>query len=274
MRKAGIYVFVVLLAMSVAVAQQQQPEDTRVAEPTAQQPDTTTQQPDPVPATPIGETAQMDEQAQALRGCLVRQDGEFALRDQEGNRYRVEGEEQLLAQHENHLVELRGQVTERERPEGVAAPEDEVIGTIRAEDLQHVEATCPDETGAPVQEDQPAEEPVTEEPVTEDPATESPAAETQDDSTLAQDVEEGAREVGREAEDAGATIAQETREAGQAIGQEFDRDADPAAQTQEQQELTRIDDREMALPETASPLPLLMLLGFGSLLAGWLVRRK
>jgi LPXTG-motif cell wall-anchored protein len=49
--------------------------------------------------------------------------------------------------------------------------------------------------------------------------------------------------------------------------------ADQATQSDQNQNQNQSDQAEQ-LPETASPLPLLGLLGFGSLAAGWFARRK
>jgi hypothetical protein len=295
MRNAGVFSLVLLLAMSVAVAQQAPTEH----------PGHSGEQPYAVDT---------ERQEQTLRGCLVRENGEFAFKDETGDRYRVEGEEQQLSAHVDHYVELRGNVQREEADfearEGVADPEvrdEEFVGTIEVNEFTHIDNNCPQDTAA-AHEGEAIADPMHADPMTEEQAatetegTDTMATETEQD-TFATDTRDqwAATEQEQQVEDPAiaqappadpafpaqeddpaiarddtaivaeddATLATETE------GQQWAQETEPVldADTEDQQTVAQWDDQDM-LPQTASPLPLLMLLGFGAFLAGLIARRK
>lgn len=99
--------------------------------------------------------------------------------------------------------------------------------------------------------------------------------------------ESAASTVGRGAERAGEAVAGAAQSAGNAVERKAeeagiaDRDADAAAAPDSntmaqarQPESLESADQDMALPQTASPLPLIALLGLGSIASGIVARRR
>jgi hypothetical protein len=269
------------LSAAIAVAQEPQPQPTQ----------TQTQ-------TSVGQPTDTNEPV--YKGCVSGTKDNYTLTSSDGQSFRLHSDKDI-AEHVGKMVEIRGTV----KKEGADRPADATPASTMQEidvaDLKNVEGSCPtsgasndmpqsdasksSEQASATKTDETAAQPTASEPAAAASTTDQPATETQpaasasaSTSTEAQPAASANAEVKTEtpAADASANAATSTDQSAAASTS-----TDASANNATDQNATaatgneqKTDSDAAQLPQTASPLPLLGLLGFASTGLGFFLRRK
>lgn len=243
--------------------QSSQPGSNPQSTPSAQQPSTPPQQNDQNPALPgaTGQTATSSANAQesVVRGCLKQSGGDWVL-SEAGQNITIKGDDSMLKPHNGHQVEVHGtrgsdpsslQVTSVNmisdscttgQASATGVPDTTSTASAGAASSNNPSSTTgqtaasPASTATPDQTQNPS--------ATQTPSASAAASGTSSEQTPASPSGTAGQNAGNTGAAAGNTSDQNT-----------------SANSQQ-------------LPQTASPLPLLGLLGLGSLASGLIVRRK
>jgi LPXTG-motif cell wall-anchored protein len=273
MRNLIVTTAVLLLALGIAVAQQPAATDTS------------------------SQTAANAEQ-KSIRGCVGGSEGNFTLLDESGITYKLQGlADDKLKEHVGHTVEISGSVSSGAASSTTGAGAEQ---TLMISDIRMISEKCDVKTTEPsgaaagaAPSDQGAQQPPAS---STDMSASAQGSTTTDTTTQAQpgttsdmsQQQAGSQPVSPD------TSAQAGAEAGVTAQQPATEPAIPPAQEQQppvaeeqqpaQQEAPPAAAAESGqqesetaagqLPQTASPLPLLAVLGLGSLAAGLVSRRK
>lgn len=222
-------------------------------------------QPTQTPQTSVGQPTDTNEPV--FKGCLSGTKDNYTLTAADGKTYRLHSDKDIV-EHVGKMVEVRGTV----KKEGVDRPADAAPASAMSEmdvaDVKSIEGSCPaDNTGAAASS-QPSTDSsaaATAAPVAEEQkATTTEPAATAAVSTETPVASADAKVEATPEPSATAAVSTDTS-ATQAT------DTTTAAPAEEQQN-NQADAAQ--LPETASLLPLLGLLGFASMGLGLLARRK
>lgn len=233
---------ILLLASGLSLAQ-----DTTTTPPASSQ---TTQ-------TDVGQPTDTNEPV--FKGCLAGTKDNYTLTAADGTTYRLYSDKDIV-EHVGHMVEIRGTV----KPEGADRPSDvaKTSQEIDVADLKAIEGSCA-AASTGVASTEPAPQATVEQPAVSAAATAAaPAADatatasagTQPEATPDQPV--AAAPAGQQA----AVTADQSAAADQ--------------NTVAQDAGAPLQDENASLPQTASPLPLLGLIGLGSLGLGFFSRRR
>jgi LPXTG-motif cell wall-anchored protein len=243
--------------------QSSQPGSNPQSTPSAQQPSTPPQQNDQNPALPgaTGQTATSSANAQesVVRGCLKQSGGDWVL-SEAGQNITIKGDDSMLKPHNGHQVEVHGtrgsdpsslQVTSVNmisdscttgQASATGVPDTTSTASAGAASSNNPSSTTGQTAASPASTATPDQ--------TQNPsATQTPSASAAASSTSSEQTP--ASPSGTAGQNAGNT--------GAAAGNTSDQNTSANSQQ---------------LPQTASPLPLLGLLGLGSLASGLIVRRK
>jgi hypothetical protein len=234
--------------------------------------------------TPSGEQPAPQEQEQALpqsdqtadqitiRGCLSGSDQNFTISDQSGRSYKLSGDFAMLSEHVGHEVELTGkfgEVAAGEQPAGeqAAATGDQKL--FEFSNVKMISETCSTGGEARPESDTAAIQPESETTTAQPDAS---AAQTQPDMSAQQAAPSATADPNVTAQQPEVPAQEETAQQPEAPVAPEDQPATEQQPAQEQTEDQAVADEQ--LPQTATPLPLLALLGFGALAAGLWSRRK
>jgi len=277
MKKLLSITCVMLLAAGIAVAQDTPPSGEQPAQPAPQQ------------EQQLPQSDQAADQT-TIRGCLSGSDNNFTISDQSGQSYKLSGDFSMLSQHVNHEVELTGKLGE------VSGAADQSAGEAGAAtsgdqkvfeftNVTMISETCSTGTG---EEARPESDTAAAQPESETTAAQTqpdmsaqttpdasaqatPPATTTTPDASAQTTPPASTDPSvtaqqQEAPPAEAPVAQQPEE-------------QPAEQPATEQEPAATEAQDQAaadeqLPQTATPLPLLALLGFGALATGLWTRKK
>ncbi len=260
MRKTLLLTAVLLLVAAFAVAQQTAPDQTQTT-PTQNQ---SQQNPD-VNQTNIGNE---------IRGCLSGSEGNFILTDASGKTYKLEGKADMLKDHVGHEIAVIGNLgagasasTSANPPSGEVSANVSAGNLLAVSDVRMISEHCasasrgtPSETPSAKSESQMA-------------AGQQPAAEQQ--------IQPSATEPSRVAPESQAAQSTQSQIATESKPEQQPPAAAPESQAAgqtgtESQAPTAEGEAKAAdnLPQTASPLPLLALLGLGSIGFGFFSRKK
>lgn len=226
----------------------------------------------------------------SLTGCLSGSEGNFQLQTDDGRTVSLQAENTNLQEHVGHRVEVEGSSMD---------------GSFTVQNLNHIAENC--ESAAM------GEQPAEDQSALESGAEQTGEAAETTGGAVAEGVEETGEAIGEAGEATGEAVAEGAEETGEAVGlneeevdtaEEQAEATEPAFEGQEQdtqvaqaeqeplpqadqqqdpavtaeQEQFPADEQATAeqqqLPQTASPLPLLAVLGLGTLAAGLLSRRK
>ncbi len=221
----------------------------------AQEPQPTTTQ---TPQTSVGQPTDTNEPL--FKGCLSGTKDNYVLTTSDGKAYRLHSDKDI-AEHVGKMVEIRGTV----KKEGVDRPADAAPASSTSEmdvaDVKNLEGTCPFASA-----ETPKAEATTADATTAAPATEEQKATvTEPSANAAVSTETPAASAEAKVEatpepSANAAVSTET----------------PATETTTAPAATEqnVQSDSAELPQTASPLPLLGLLGFASMGLGLITRRK
>lgn len=242
----------------------------------AQEPQPTTQ----TPQTSVGQPTDTNEPL--FKGCLSGTKDNYILTTSDGKSFRLHSDKDI-AEHVGKMVEVRGTV----KKEGVDRPADaapaSTVSEMDVADVKNIEGSCPaGNTGAAASSDMPktdathadAQAAVTSEPakteeqkatVTEQPVAEQPAASAAV-STDTTTQPTASAEVKTE------TTTEPAVEANAAVSTDQPATETTATASANNEQNAQADSAQ--LPETASPLPLLGLLGFSATGLGLWMRRK
>jgi LPXTG-motif cell wall-anchored protein len=244
--------------------QSSQPGSNPQSTPSAQQPSTPPQQNDQNPALPgaTGQTATSSANAQesVVRGCLKQSGGDWVL-SEAGQNITIKGDDSMLKPHNGHQVEVHG--TRGSDPSSLQVTSVNMISdsctTGQASATGVPDTTSTASAGAANSNNpssttgqtaaSPASSTATPDQTQNPSATQTPSASAAASGTSSEQTP--ASPSGTAGQNAGNT--------GAAAGNTSDQNTSANSQQ---------------LPQTASPLPLLGLLGLGSLASGLIVRRK
>jgi hypothetical protein len=282
MKKLLSITCVMLLAAGIAVAQDTPPSGEQPAQPAPQE------------QTPQSDQA-ADQSSTTIRGCLSGSDNNFTISDQSGQSYKLSGDTSMLSQHVGHEVELTGKLGDMaagEQPSGEQAGA-ATTGDQKLFEVSNVtmisekcaagtgEQPTPEsgaamsqpqsETAAPATSTTPDTSAQSTTPSTTTPDT---SAQTTPPATTAPDASAQQTPPATTEPDAAQPAAPAQEEAAQQpeTPEQPEQPATEAAPAQDQTQDQAAADEQ--LPQTATPLPLLALLGLGSLAAGLWSRRK
>ena len=222
MRKASLFTSILLLAATMAVAQQSNPS-----------------------STPTSQDQSAISTQNTIQGCLSGTESNYTVTDQKsGITYKLSGSNDPLKAHVGHLIQLTGSTS------------NDSGSTFKFDSVKMISSDCIADT-APSSNDASAAT-----PSTAVPADQTAAPMAQPTTALPQSDQPAAAP-------APAPIAPATDMSAQTT-------TAPATTTETQAApaTTTVSDSDNKLPQTASPLPLLGLLGFGSLLSGFWARFK
>jgi LPXTG-motif cell wall-anchored protein len=221
--------------------------------PSAQQPSTPSQPTEQSPGTPSTATSSANGQDTVVRGCLKQSGGDWVL-SEAGQNITIKGDDSMLKPHNGHQVELHG-----------ARGSDP--STLQVTSVNMISDSCttgqasatgmPDTTSAASAGAASSSTPLG--------STSGPSSAATPDQTQTPSATQ-TPSTSSASSDQTATSPSST--AGQNAGNTSS--ASAAGNTPDQNTNTQ----GQQLPQTASPLPLLGLLGLGSLASGLIVRRK
>lgn len=250
---------------------------------------------------------------QSIRGCLSGSEGNFTLASDSGQTIKLSGDDALLKQHVGHMVDIKGLPEQNASDASAASTGSSQPQTFAVNDVQMISESCTQTSGAASTEQNATTAGTTAEsaPSSTTPDQSAPAAGTTSTEPSATGTQPATTPDQTASAAAGTTAAPEANPqastepvpssdvaAGQpatsseAAGmQEQQAPAGTTATEQPAAPATEAPAQEAAqapvgeekqgtgvaqnqLPQTASPLPLLGLLGLGSLVAGFVSRRK
>lgn len=223
--------------------------------------------PTQTPKTDVGQPTDTNEPL--FKGCISGTKDNYVLTTSDGKTYRLHSDKDIT-EHVGKMVELRGTV----KKEGIDRPADAAPASQSSEmdvaDVKNIEGSCPfASTGAAASSDMPKPEATNLDATAS--TTAAPATEEQK-ATVTEPAATAA--VSTETPVASAEAKVETTPepaATAAVGTETPTTETAAAPAATEQ---TVEADSAQLPETASPLPLLGLLGFASMGLGLLTRRK
>jgi hypothetical protein len=239
----------------------------------AQEPQPTTTQ---TPQTSVGQPTDTNEPL--FKGCVSGTKDNYILTTSDGKTFRLHSDKDI-AEHVGKMVEIRGTV----KKEGADRPADAAPASATSEmdvaDLKDIEGSCPaDNSGAAASADMPKSDAATADAAAADttaaPATEEQKATvTEPSANAAVSTETPAASAEAKVEatpepSANAAVSTDTTANQATDTTSSETTAAPAATEQ------NVQADSAQLPETASPLPLLGLLGFASMGLGLITRRK
>lgn len=248
MKKLFLLTCVLLLSAGIAAAQDTPPSGDQPTQPA---------QSETAPADTTDQTT--------LRGCLSGSGENFTFTDQAGISYRLGGNFAMLGEHVGHDVELTGKLGDTSAASD--QPADQKLFEVA--NVKMVAETCSTTDTARPEGDaamtQPETQVATEQPVAPAAADpNAPVAATDPNAAVTPSAPVQQPEVKVEPEV--AVQAEPVTPAEEPVTP--DAVEQPVVEDTDEQEATE------ELPQTATFLPLLGLLGFGSLAAGLLIRRK
>jgi hypothetical protein len=241
MRNLIVTTAVLLLALGIAIAQQPAATDT---------------------------SSQTAAQQKSFRGCLGGSEGNFTLLDESGISYRLQGlADDMLKPHVGHTVEISGSVSSgaasstsdsTTQPSGSNTGREQIL---MVSDLRMISEKCD------VKATTPSSAAATE---TQPTPVEQVAAGTPAPETTVQ-AQTGAATAQQPATEPAIPVQEQQPSAAQEPQPVAEQAPVSAAAEPGQQET---ETAEGQLPMTASPLPLLAVLGLGAMAAGLVSRRK
>jgi hypothetical protein len=235
MRKASLFTSILLLAATMAVAQQSNPS-----------------------STPTSQDQSAISTQSTIQGCLSGTESNYTVTDQKsGITYKLSGSNDPLKAHVGHLIQLTGSTS------------NDSGSTFKFDSVKMISSDCSAST-TPSSTDASAVAPSTTVPADQTPAATTTVPADQTAAPMAQPTTALPQSDQPAAAPAPAPIAPAPDMSAQTT-------TAPATTTETQAApatTTTVSDSDNKLPQTASPLPLLGLLGFGSLLSGFWARFK
>jgi len=219
--------------------------------------------PTQTPKTDVGQPTDTNEPL--FKGCLSGTKDNYVLTTSDGKTYRLHSDKDIV-EHVGKMVELRGTV----KQEGVDRPADAAPASASSEmdvaDVKNIEGSCP---FAAASSDMPKPEATNLDATAS--TTAAPAAEEQK-ATVTEPAATAAVSTETPVASAEAKVETTPEPAATAAVSTDTQATETAAAPAETEQKVEADSAQ--LPETASPLPLLGLLGFASMGLGLLTRRK
>ncbi|HUQ50326.1 MAG TPA: hypothetical protein VM056_06400 [Terriglobales bacterium] len=239
-------------ALSAGIAVAQEPQTT---------PSTTT------PQTDVGQPTDTNEPV--FKGCISGTKDNYVLTDVNGKAFRLHSDKDI-AEHVGKMVEIRGTV----KKEGADRPADAQPASASSEmdvaDIKNIEGSCPTSNSSALTTEQPKTETADASAPTATTTEPAPAEVAKNDlqsTTTTTETPAPAAEVNAQASTTDANASAEVK------ANNVDQTATAPAATETTTEQNAAQNNEQ-LPETASILPLLGLLGFVSTGLGLVMRRK
>ena len=245
----------------------QQPSTTE-QQPPAQQPSTTEQQATPGTTQSTTATTSTAGQQTTVRGCLKQSGGNWTLASDNGQTINLMGDDATLKPNDAHQVEIVG----------TQSPD----GSLQVSSVNVISDTCTNQqaSGSTGAATAPATGPDQSSPAsTQTPSsTQPPASTSSTGESMSGQSAAGSTTTTPSSTEQSTTGSAAPSSAEQPSGQSAT--SAPGAATSSDQKAAGASDQNanaaagQKLPQTASPLPLLGLLGFGSLVSGLVARRR
>ncbi|HUS19406.1 MAG TPA: DUF5818 domain-containing protein [Terriglobales bacterium] len=244
------------LALSTAMLVAQEPQPSSSQQPTQ---------------TTVGQPTDTNEPV--FKGCLSGTKDNYVLTTSDGKSFRLHSDKDI-AEHVGKMVEIRGTV----KKEGADRPADAAPAAQTSEmdvaDVKNIEGSCPADNSSAASSDMPKSDATSTQTqttasteqkatVTEQPAA-SASVTTETQPTASAEVKTETTTT-----EPAASAAVTTDQSNVSANQATDTTATASAGNDQ-----KVQSDNAQLPETASPLPLLGLLGFGATGLGLLFRRK